>query len=73
MGVLHEIAFLIRTQLPRFAYKAEPLKLHPTEHLVTYQSYQNGKHSLYAVALDGSKQLKLTENPQRIRMARVHS
>lgn len=47
-----------------WAYKAGPPKLHPTENYISYQSYQNGKYSLYAVTLDGKKQWKLTENPE---------
>ncbi|WP_127137962.1 TolB family protein [Flagellimonas oceanensis] len=48
----------------RFGYRAGAPKLHPTENFVTYQSKQNGKYSLYAVSLDGSKTWKLTENTQ---------
>lgn len=52
------------TTAPWFAYKAGSPKLHPTENFITYQSYQDGKYSLYAVTLDGEKQWKLTENPE---------
>ncbi|MCB0401082.1 MAG: PD40 domain-containing protein [Flavobacteriales bacterium] len=50
------------TTAPWFAYKAGPPKLHPTENFITYQSYQNGKYSLFATTLDGSRQWKLTDN-----------
>jgi TolB protein len=48
----------------KYGYRAGAPKLHPTENFVTYQSMQNGKYSLYAVSLDGSKTWKLTDNPQ---------
>lgn len=48
----------------KFGYRAGAPKLHPTENFVSYQSKQNGKYSLYAVSLDGSKTWKLTENLQ---------
>lgn len=47
---------------PWFAYKAGPPKLQPKENFISYQSYQDGKYSLYAISLDGSKQWKLTDN-----------
>lgn len=47
-----------------YAYKAGPPKWHPTENFISYQSKQNGKYSLYAVAADGSRQWKLTDNAQ---------
>lgn len=47
-----------------YAYKAGPPKIHPTENFVSYQSFQNGKYSLYAVTIDGSKQWKLTDNKE---------
>ncbi len=47
-----------------FAYKAGPPKLHPTENFISFQSFQNGKYSLYAVSLINGNQWKLTENPQ---------
>ena len=52
------------TTAPWWAYKAGPPKLHPIENFISYQSYQSGKYSLYAVTLDGSRQWKLTENPE---------
>jgi len=52
------------TTAPWFAYKAGPPKLHPIENYITYQSFQNGKYSLFGVTLDGSKHWKLTENPE---------
>ena len=45
-------------------YHAGPPKLHPSENFISYQSFQDGKYSLYAVSLDGEKQWKLTENEQ---------
>nr|WP_288931972.1 hypothetical protein [uncultured Allomuricauda sp.] len=50
------------TTAGKYGYRAGAPKLHPTENFVTYQSKQNGKYSLYAVSLDGSKTWKLTEN-----------
>jgi TolB protein len=52
------------TTAGKFGYKAGTPKLQPTEHFLSYQSKQNGKYSLYAVTLDGSKQWKLTENQE---------
>nr|WP_321412554.1 hypothetical protein [uncultured Allomuricauda sp.] len=52
------------TEASRYGYRAGAPRLHPTENYVTYQSIQNGKYSLYAVSLDGSKHWKLTDNPQ---------
>ena len=52
------------TTADKFAYKAGPPKLHPTQNFVSYQSKQNGKYSLYAVSLDGTKQWKLTTNSE---------
>ena len=48
----------------KYGYRAGAPKLHPTENFVSYQSKQDGKYSLYAVSLDGSKTWKLTENSQ---------
>lgn len=51
------------TTAPWFTYKAGPPHLHPTEHFISYTSYQNGKYSLYGISLDGQKkQWKLTAN-----------
>lgn len=47
-----------------YAYKAGTPKWHPTDDFITYQSFQKGKYSLYAVSTDGQKQWKLTENTQ---------
>ena len=52
------------TTAGKFAYKAGTPKWHPIENFVSFQSKQNGKYSLYAVTLDGSKQWKLTENEE---------
>ena len=48
----------------KYGYRAGAPKLHPTENFVSYQSKQDGKYSLYATTLDGSKTWKLTENTQ---------
>lgn len=53
------------TTAPWYAYKAGPPMWHPSGGFITYQSYQNGKYSLYAVRPDGSEQWKLTDNPQQ--------
>lgn len=45
-----------------YSYHAGPPKLNPTEGFISYQSFQNGKYSLFAVTLDGKKQWKLTDN-----------
>tara|TARA_R110002096_G_scaffold331231_2_gene525306 strand:+ start:1448 stop:2395 length:948 start_codon:yes stop_codon:yes gene_type:complete len=52
------------TTAGKYGYRAGAPKLHPTENFITYQSKQNGKYSLYAVSLDGSKTWKLTENTE---------
>lgn len=52
------------TTAGKFNYRAGAPKLHPVENFVSYQSFQNGKYSLYAVSLDGQKHWKLTENTQ---------
>ncbi|MBX2913559.1 MAG: hypothetical protein M9954_15680 [Cyclobacteriaceae bacterium] len=52
------------TTAPWWAYKAGPPKLHPKRKFISYQSYQDGKYSLFAITLDGSKQWKLTENQE---------
>jgi TolB protein len=43
-------------------YKAGAVRWHPTENYLTYISMQDGKHSIFAVMPDGSKQWKLTSN-----------
>jgi TolB protein len=47
-----------------YAYKAGPPRWHPGGDFITYQSKQNGKYSLYAASPDGSREWKLTQNPQ---------
>ncbi len=47
-----------------YAYKAGPPRWHPSGEFITYQSKRNGKYSLYAASPDGSREWKLTENPQ---------
>ncbi|MBI5472193.1 MAG: PD40 domain-containing protein [Ignavibacteriae bacterium] len=41
------------------AYHAGPPRWHPTEHFISYQSFQNGKYRLYAITPDGKKHWKL--------------
>lgn len=45
-------------------YKAGPPRWHPGGEFITYQSKRNGKYSLYAASPDGSREWKLTRNPQ---------
>jgi TolB protein len=45
-----------------YNYHAGPPMWNITENFISYQSFQNGKYSLYAVTPDGNKQWKLTEN-----------
>lgn len=45
-----------------FGYKAGPPRWHPTENYITYISKQDGRHNIFAVTPDGSKQWKLTDN-----------
>lgn len=52
------------TTAPWYAYKAGPPRWHPTEDFISYQSFQDGKYSLYAVTPDASRQWKLTGNDQ---------
>lgn len=47
-----------------YAYKAGPPRWHPSGEFITYQSKRNGKYSLYAASPDGSREWKLTQNPQ---------
>ncbi len=49
------------TTAPWYAYKAGPPKWHPSGEFISYQSYQKGKYSLYAVTPDGSRHWKLTD------------
>lgn len=44
------------------SYHAGPPRWNKQENFISYQSFQNGKYSLYAVAPDGSRQWKLTDN-----------
>ncbi|MEZ4942988.1 MAG: hypothetical protein R3D58_19100 [Saprospiraceae bacterium] len=50
------------TTAPWHSYHAGPPRWNQRENFISYQSFQNGKYSLYAVAPDGSRQWKLTEN-----------
>lgn len=50
------------TTAPWYAYHAGPPRWNQKEDFISYQSFQNGKYSLYAVSLDGHKQWKLTDN-----------
>ena len=43
-------------------YKAGAVRWHPTENFITYISMQDGRHSIFAVMPDGSRQWKLTTN-----------
>jgi TolB protein len=43
-----------------YAYRAGPPRWHPTENFVSYQSFQEGKYSLFGVSPDGDRQWKLT-------------
>ncbi|NND34067.1 MAG: hypothetical protein HKN76_15870 [Saprospiraceae bacterium] len=52
------------TTATKFDYLAGTPRLHPIEGFISYQSFQKGKYSLFAVSLDGSKQWKLTENSE---------
>lgn len=47
-----------------FSYKAGPPKWHPTENFISYQSFQKGKYSLFAVNPQTKENWKLTDNPQ---------
>ncbi len=50
----------MKEQIP--GYTAGAVHWHPTENYITYISMQNGKHHIYAVKPDGSRQWKLTNN-----------
>lgn len=52
------------TTAPWYAYKAGPPKQHPVDRFISYQSFQNGKYSLFAVSPDGNNQWKLTDNQE---------
>lgn len=43
------------------AYHAGPPRWHPTENFISYQSFQHGMYSLYAITPDGKKQWKLLD------------
>lgn len=45
------------------SYHAGPPSWNTRENFISYQSFQNGKYSLFAVTPDGSRQWKLTETP----------
>ncbi|MDH4070162.1 MAG: hypothetical protein OEV30_07035 [Ignavibacteria bacterium] len=49
------------TTAPWFAYRAGPPRWNQAENFISYQSFQNGKYSLYAVTPDGASQWKLTD------------
>ena len=46
-----------------YHYKAGPPRWNSKENFISYQSYQKGKYSLFAVNAEGSKQWKLTDLP----------
>jgi len=45
-----------------YGYRAGASRWHPTENFISYVSMQDGRHSIYAVSPDGSKQWKLTNH-----------
>lgn len=45
-----------------YGYRAGAARWHPTENFISYVSLQDGRHSIYAVTPDGSRQWKLIEN-----------
>ncbi|MBL7776104.1 MAG: PD40 domain-containing protein [Saprospiraceae bacterium] len=48
---------------PWHSYHAGPPRWNRAENFISYQSFQNGKYSLYAVSPDGARQWKLTDLP----------
>lgn len=56
-----------------YDYNAGATRLKPQDNLISYQSFQQGKYSLFATTLDGSKQWKLTEQSQNDRQAALLS
>lgn len=47
-----------------YGYKAGSARWHPKEDFISYVSKQDGKHSIFAISSDGSRQWKLIENPE---------
>ena len=47
-----------------YGYRAGSARWHPTENFISYVSLQDGRHSIFAVTPDGSKQWKLIDNPE---------
>lgn len=47
-----------------YGYKAGAARWHPTENFISYVSRQDGRHSIFAVTPDGSKNWKLIDNPE---------
>ncbi len=45
-------------------YKAGAPRWHPTEHFISYISFQDGRHQICAVSPDGSRQWKITTGPK---------
>ncbi len=45
-----------------YSYHAGPPRWHPSENFISFQSFRNGKYSLYAIAPDGSREWKLFKN-----------
>lgn len=45
-----------------YGYRAGASRWHPTENFISYVSMQDGRHSIFAVSPDGSKQWKLTNH-----------
>lgn len=46
-----------------YGYRAGSARWHPTENFISYVSKQDGRHSIFAVTPDGTKQWKLIDNP----------
>lgn len=47
-----------------YGYRAGASRWHPTENFISYVSKQDGRHSIFAITPDGSKQWKLIDNPE---------
>ncbi len=47
-----------------YGYKAGAARWHPTENFISYVSKQDGRHSIFAITPDGTKQWKLIDNEQ---------
>lgn len=47
-----------------YGYRAGSARWHPRENFISYVSLQDGRHSIFAITPDGSKQWKLLDNPE---------